>query len=927
MDYRKTLNLPQTSFPMKARLVEREPAMLDRWRRMGAYARLRERRRGAETYILHDGPPYSNGHIHLGHALNKVAKDLIVRSRTMMGYDAPYLPGWDNHGMPIEMNILKEMKKEKREIDPMTLRANCREYARRYVEIQREEFIRLGIWGEWETPYLTMDPRYEEAVLRTFGEMVEQGFIYRGKRPIHWCPVCETALAESEIEYREKESVSITLRFPLRADPGGVFPPDHDGFVLVWTTTPWTIPANLAVVVHPEIDYVVVTAAGAACLLAERLAPVIMETIGIEDWTVWKKMKGSELAGLVFTHPLVDRESPLFMADHVNLEEGTGVVHTAPGHGMEDFLVGRREGLEILCPVDERGVFTAEAGKYEGKRVDEANGEVVEDLEEAGTLLHRETIRHQYPHCWRCKNALIYRATTQWFFSIDHKGLRERAIEAIEAVEWLPPASRNRILGMMKNRPDWCLSRQREWGVGIPILTCEDCGRPLLEKRVVDRVAERVGEEGSDCWFTLDAKSFLPEGTTCPECGGDRFRKETDILDVWFESGSSHIAVLEAQEHLRSPADIYLEGSDQHRGWFNTSLIVGLAARGEAPYRRVLTNGWTLDAEGKAMHKLEGNVVSPLEIIEKRGADVLRLWVSSNDLKSDIRISEDTLDQVSETYRRIRNTCRFLLGNLHGFEAARDGVPPESLLEVDAYALHHLETFKRKVIAAYDDMEFHTAYHAINTFCTTISAWYLDGLKDRLYTFAPRAPERRSAQTVLHEIVQVLVRVIAPILPFTSEEVWDHLGGGEGDSIHFQEFPPLRDDFLRPGLAERWDRLLRLRGDVQKGLELARTNGVIGSSQEASVGLLPEGEEWRELIESSLEALPAFFIVSEVRVESDAEAEPWLESADLPLRVSVRRADGSKCVRCWNYTTDVGASAEHPGLCGRCVTMVSEGKD
>ena len=925
MDYSRTLNLPKTDFPMKANLVEKEPLILEKWGKLKAYERLREIHRGKPKFILHDGPPYSNGNIHLGHALNKIAKDLIIRSRSMMGYDAPYIPGWDNHGMPIEMNILKEMKAERREIDTLTLRMKCMAYANRYVEIQKEEFIRLGIWGEWDHPYLTMSPVYEEAVLHAFGEMVERGYIYRGMRPIHWCPKCETALAESEIEYREKDSVSILVRFPLLKDPNGLFPKGKPGYVLVWTTTPWTIPANEAVVVHPEIAYAVVETDEAAYLLAERLTPVVMESLGLTGYQILKRMAGGSLKGLIFSHPLFERESPLFMAEHVNLDEGTGIVHTAPGHGMEDFLVGQREGLAILCPVDERGVFTEEGGQYAGKHVDEVNREVVRDLKSIGGLLREETIRHSYPHCWRCKSPLLFRATTQWFLSIDHNGLRKRAIEAIESVKWSPESSKNRILGMIVNRPDWCLSRQREWGVGIPILICNRCDHPLLSREVVDIVALKVGEFGSDCWFTLDAREFLPEGAKCRHCEGDDFRKETDILDVWFESGSSHLAVLEGNPRLSWPADVYLEGTDQHRGWFNTSLIVSLAIRGRPPYRWVLTNGWTLDAEGRAMHKLEGNVVSPIEIIEKRGTDILRLWVSANDIKSDIRFSEDGMDQVTETYRRIRNTCRFLLGNLKDFDPKNDTVDTNRLLEIDQYAFHLLEGFKRKVMSAYEEMEFHLVYHTINSFCASISAFYLDILKDRLYTFAKDSVERRSAQTVLHEMAQVLVRLIAPILTFTSEEIWSHLSRADDDgSVHFLTFLPLRDDCLRPDLEERWSVLTEIRGEVQKGLELARARSEIGSSLEAAVELHAEEESLKDLIVEYRQDLPSFFIVSQVIVPEGEGGAGWLPAADLPLKYRIRRADGTKCIRCWNYTTDVGLSQEHPALCQRCIRMLSQ---
>jgi isoleucyl-tRNA synthetase len=822
------------------------------------------------------------------------------------------------------MNVLKELKKEKKDFDTLTLRKKCGEYARQWVEIQRDEFIRLGIWGEWDNPYMTMSPDYEKTVLQTFGEVVDKGFIYRGKRPIHWCAKCETALAESEIEYKEKDSISILLRFPLLRDPEGIFPGKTDGYILIWTTTPWTIPANQAVVVHPEFDYAIVEVNGDSYLMAARLAPVILESIGITNYKVFKTFKGSELKGLVFSHPTFDRESPLFMADHVTLEEGTGVVHTAPGHGMEDFYVGKAEGLDILCPVNEQGVFTHEGGRYEGLHVEDANPEVLKDLESEGALLEQNVIQHSYPHCWRCKKPLLFRTTTQWFLSVDHGGLREKTLEAIETVRWSPGSSQNRILGMIQNRPDWCLSRQREWGVGIPVLICNKCNEPLLRKDVVDMVADKVGEFGSDCWFSLAAEEFLPSGVSCESCKSSDFRKETDILDVWFESGSSHLAVLENNSHLRWPSDIYLEGTDQHRGWFNTSLIVSMASRGIPPYGWVLTNGWTLDSQGKAMHKLEGNVVSPLDIIETKGADLLRLWVSSNDIKNDVRFSEDTLNQVAETYRRIRNTCRFLLGNIFDYDNSVERIEYEDLIEIDRFALHVMERFKRKIHSAYENMEFHAAYQRINSFCTTISSFYLDVLKDRLYTFSSDSMERKSAQTVLYEMIHTLVRITAPILPFTSEEIWDYLSEDKGSSIHFLTFKDFNEKYLCPDLESKWKKLMALRGEVQKDLEVARAKGEFGSSLEAAVELMAGQEEWEKLIKENIDNLPALFIVSQTCLREEEGGGEWTESTELPVKIRVSHADGKKCCRCWNYTSDVGSSSAHPELCNRCITHLNQ---
>ena len=932
--YARTVRLPRTAFAMRANLPEREPALLERWRAMGAYRELRALRAGRPRFVLHDGPPYSNEHIHLGTAVNKIVKDFVVRSRSMMGYDAPYVPGWDNHGMPIEIYVTKEFRAQKREPTLSAVRARAREYAGHFVGVQSAEFQRLGIWGDWERPYLTMSSEYEATILELFADLVEGGYVYRGLRPIHWCASCRTALAEAELEYHERSSPSITVRFPLRDDPQGIFG-GGPGFVLIWTTTPWTIPANQAVVVHPELEYGVYRAAGRghrdehylfAAAAAERVLPLLP---GGEGELV-RRVPGRELAGLVFRHPLADenpgydRPAPLLFADHVSLAEGTGVVHTAPGHGPEDFEVGRREGLEILNPVDEEGRFTERAPGYEGETIWEANPKIVRDLERAGNLVAQGEIRHSYPHDWRCKNPVIFRTTVQWFLALEHAGLRQRALREIAATRWIPPSGEGRITGMVATRPDWCLSRQRVWGVGIPAFYCFDCKALLLEAALVRRVAARVRERGSDAWFDEPASAFLPPGTLCPVCGGAEFYKEVDILDVWFDSGSSHRAVLEARPELGYPADVYFEGLDQHRGWFNSSLLLGVATRDAAPYRSVVTHGWILDAQGRAMHKSLGNVISPQEVVEKLGADVLRLWTASTDYAGDRRFSWDALEQTAEAYRRIRNTCRFLLGNLSDFDPAADAIPDAELEPLDGYALAELERFKRDARAALERYEFHQFTQALVHYCAVeLSGFYLDALKTRLYTRS-RA-RRRSAQTALHAIADALARLMAPILPFTAEEVWEHLPGSGGpESVHFCDLPGEVAGRTYPRGAGYWARLLELRPPVQKLLEGLRARGMIGSSADAAVSIWAQDPAERGVLREARGTLEELLLVS--RVEAADGAPPAGDEAErLPERglvLGVGKAPGERCERCWLYRESVGASEIHPALCHECVAVL-----
>ena len=930
-DYSKALNLPRTDFPMRANLPQREPEILAFWDKLDAYQKLRKKRGRGKKYVLHDGPPYSNGDIHMGHALNKTLKDIVVRSKSMEGYDAAYVPGWDNHGMPIELNVSKLMRQEGKSFTSLELRKRCRWYAQKYIDLQRDEFIRLGVWGDWQRPYLTMSPEFEGKIVEIFGELVEKGYIYRGLRPIHWCPTCVTALAIAEIEYQEKESSSIVVAFPLRKDPQGVFAGLDlaSCYVLIWTTTPWTIPANMALVVHPGLAYALVETDGKVFVLADGLVERAMEMIGAKSFKRIKTLKGKSLTGLICKHPLYDRDSPIFLADHVTLDEGTGVVHTAPGHGAEDYQVGIREGLEIYSPVDDRGLFTDQVPEYEGIHVFEANDLVNEDLRKKGVLLYVGTVRHQYPFCWRCHQPLVFRATVQWFMSVDHLDLRQRALDVIGKVKWVPGHSENRIFGAVESRPDWCLSRQRTWGVGIPVFYCKKNGHEILSAEAISAVAKLIRERGSDAWYEVPAEGILPPGFKCPKCGDIEFEKETDILDVWFDSGSTHRIVLESRKDLRWPSDLYLEGSDQHRGWFNSSLLIGMATRGDSPYRAVVTHGFVLDGEGQAMHKTRGNVISPLEIYGKHGADVLRLWLCSTDTSSDVRISEEILVRISESYRKIRNTFRFILGNLYDFDPTKDAVEYSKLQEIDRLALDTLQRLIQTVLRAYQSYQFHEIYHSIYSFCVVkLSAFYLDVLKDRLYVNDPDSKARRAAQTVLYELISAMVRLLAPVLPFTAEEIWQQMPARKGheESVHFALFPQAREEWIDEELAARWEQLLAVRDEVLKTLEVVRKKKVIGNSLEAAIHLYAAPKKLRQLLELYQKDLKMLFIVSSTTLQNtdQFEAVERHESEALGLVVGVRKAAGDKCEMCWNYSTTVGENKTHPTLCDRCVEIIDQ---
>lgn len=935
-DYRKTLNITLSdkdtgAFPQRGNLPTKEPDFQKRWDTENIYRRSVDKPAPKGKFILHDGPPYSNGNIHLGHALNKVAKDIITRFRTMQGYSSPYIPGWDNHGMPIENAVARKFREEKRSFDRVTLRRACRTYAEEWIDIQREQFKRLGVRGDWENPYLTMSSDMEAKIVEVFGELAEQGYIYRGLKPVLWCATCETALADAEVEYEDHTSNSIYVRFPLREDPVSLFPEaSAPCYVVIWTTTPWTIPANLAVAAHPDAEYGVYQAEWNGekgyYLLAQPLAEATFKAIGSEGYELIKTVQGVDLAGLVFSHPLFGRPSPVLTASYVTMDAGTGIVHTAPGHGKEDFESGQKYGLEILNPVDPSGRYTKQAGEFgdvafEGLRVtvtgngkgqvSDANKALLTALQSSGHLMAASKYDHSYPHCWRCHSPLIFRATVQWFMNIDHEGFREKAVAAINDVTWFPKVSINRITTMVANRPDWCVSRQRAWGVGIPAFYCDACGETILTKECVQAVADMTRRESSDAWYVHAAEAILPEGFQCPHCGvgAEKLRKETDVLDVWFDSGSTNRAVLENQQKwndLRWPAEVYLEGGDQHRGWFNSSLMIACATKGAAPYKSVVTNGWTLDEHGRQMHKSLGNVVSPLTVIEKYGADVVRFWVVSQNFMEDTRCGDGILKQVGEMYRRVRNTFRFLVNNLYDFDAEADMVGLEEMEEIDRWILEALNKVVQTCEAAYEVYEFHLVYQATLNFCSVeLSSFYLDVLKDRLYASGKTSRLRRSAQTAMYQIAETLARLLAPILVHTTEEVWDYLKTpSKPDSVHLAELPTGKSSEDSELLA-RWQKLLETRDLVNKALEEARQSGIIGNPLEAQV-LLPEAYR---VLNTDTGLLANIFLVSQVGYHAEEAIKA------IP-------ADGKKCARCWLIRTDLGVHPDHPDLCGRCTVAL-----
>lgn len=934
-DLKKTVNLPKTDFAQKANLGQSEPARLKKWQDADLYNQILKARAGKPKFILHDGPPYANADIHIGTALNKILKDFVVKSRSMMGFEAPYVPGYDCHGLPIENYVerkLKEKGKNKDDIPTNSFRRICREHASTAMNNQTRDFKRLGILGEWDTPYLTMSNEYEAETARLFGKYVERGYVYRGARPVYWDVYDQTALAEAEVEYADVVSPSVYVKFPLKSDPALIDASLAGKNVkcVIWTTTPWTLPANLGISVNPRFDYSAIEVGDEVLIIASELVASVAEKAGFDGTKELARFKGDKLDKLEAQHPWIDRTSLLMLGDHVTLGDdsadeegkksgktaGTGLVHTAPGHGTDDFYIGQRHGLPAYCPVNAKGVFTDEVEHFAGEFVFKANPKIVEFARENGSLLFHENYTHRYPHGWRSHKPVIYRATPQWFIAMDNQGdksLRTQALREVEKVKWHPAWGEGRMANMIKGRPDWCVSRQRVWGVPIVAFHCTSCEHCVIDAKLIYHVADIFAQETADAWYNREAAELLPEGYKCSECGNNEFTKETDILDVWFDSGSSSVAVLETRgDMLRFPADVYLEGGDQYRGWFNSSLMCGIAAHDQAPYKQIVTHGWVVDGEGKKQSKSLGNVTAPQEIINKSGAEILRLWAAAVDYTEDVRCSDEILSRVTDAYRKFRNTARYMLGNLDGFDPATHTVSESEMLEVDLWALAALDEVTKVVLKSYQDFDFQAAYAALYNFCTvTLSARYLDIIKDRLYIYAPVSLERRSAQTAMYKIVDSLSRLLAPILTFTSDEVWENMPKQEVASVHLAEFPAI-SEADNTALLGRWEKIYSIRDEVLKALEAARGEKKIGSSLDAKVILTTDAETTRFLLDHFTE-LRYIFIVSQVEVHEGSG-----------LAVSIEKADGEKCERCWNYSTKVGEFEKYPTVCERCIVALTE---
>lgn len=930
MDYRATLNLPQTGFKMKANLAQKEPKLLKRWEKENLYGQLQQHGEGKPTFILHDGPPYANGNIHLGTAFNKILKDIILKSRRMAGFNAPYIPGWDCHGLPIEHNVDMELGDKKNTIPKLSKRKACRSYAEKWITKQKVEFKRLGVLGDWDTPYLTMNYAYEAATAREFNRFLLSGSVIRNKKPVYWCSTCTTALAEAEVEYHDHTSPSIYVKFAVNDSLADIDPAltGDNLHVVIWTTTPWTLPANLAVAFHPEVVYAAVKKGEETWIMARDLVEDVMNNVGGE-YEVVADFSAVGLENRSCRHPFMERDSLMVLADYVTTEAGTGCVHTAPGHGADDHLTGLRYGLDILSPVDSEGFFTAEAGDYQGLHIPEANARLNEDMAQSGALIYQEKFNHSYPHCWRCKKPVMYRATPQWFISMEENDLRGKALESIAKVQWTPAWGQQRIHAMVEGRPDWCLSRQRAWGVPITVISCRDCGEIIKDAGVVEKIDALFLEQGADAWFSNDVDAFVEPGTTCRHCSGTEFVKEDDILDVWFDSGTSHAAVVEQRQELRWPADLYLEGSDQHRGWFQSSLLASVGTRGRAPFDGVLTHGYVVDGKGKKMSKSVGNVVVPQEVIDKYGAEILRLWVASEDYRDDIKVSEEILQQVSESYRKMRNTIRYMLGNLYDFDPAHNRVAIEDMPELDRWALQRFANCNQRIIAAYGRYEFHSIYQDLNYFCgTTMSSFYLDILKDRLYTAATDSNSRRSAQTVLYDILNGMVKLMSPVLSFTAAETWEHLHKLDDKapltaSVFFAEFSDFGDSIMDEAMEKKWNALLKVRAEITRALEIARREKVIGHPLDAEV-LITCNATLDTFLQAEWQSLQEISIVSALsRADELGEGDhPYVSEEIKGLHIVVRPAPGRKCERCWTRSPSVGSHDQHPEICDRCLNVV-----
>lgn len=927
-DYKNTLNLPKTDFPMQAGLPKREPERLAKWEQENVYEKLMEKNDGKPLYVLHDGPPYANGDIHLGTALNKVLKDIIVRYKNMTGFKAPYVPGWDTHGLPTELKARKKAGvSNSATISDVELRQMCREFTLGYLDDQRTQFKRLGGIGDWSNPYITLKKEFEAKQIEIFSEMATKGYIYKGLKPVYWCSDCGTALAEAEIEYAEDPCYSIYVKFNVKDDKGLLSPMGVDlskTYFVIWTTTTWTLPGNVAICVGPEFEYSVIKCGEEYYVMATELYKSALEAAEITEFEVVGTIKGADLDRMTTQHPFLDRESLVIVGDHVTLESGTGCVHTAPGHGVEDYDVCHNHypELPIVVPVDNHGKMTLEAGEdLKGLTTDEANKAIAKKLEASGALFAMQKIIHQYPHCWRCKKPILFRATEQWFCSVE--GFKKEAVEAINTVEWIPGWGKDRITSMVVDRNDWCISRQRRWGVPIPIFYCKDCGEPLINKEAMMAVSELFGREGSDQWYVKDAAEILPEGIQCEKCGCTHFDKERDIMDVWFDSGVTHAAVCDVREDLHWPADLYLEGADQYRGWFQSSLLTSVAWRGQAPYKAVVTHGWVVDGEGRKMSKSLGNGIVPSEIVDQYGADILRLWVASSDYHADIRISKEILKQLSDAYRKIRNTARYILGNTSDFDPNTDKVALDQLQPIDRWALAQLDKLNAKVRAGYDAFEFHQVFHAVHNFCVVdMSNFYLDVIKDRLYSEKADSTLRRAAQTTMHIILDNMTRMIAPILAYTADEIWEsmrHEAGEDATGVVFNQMPELTGVNADDDFTASWDKIHEIRDDVKKALEMARNEKVIGASLDAKVQLFCEGDLYN-FVKSVEHELATVFITSQVEVVNGTNGSFTGEVEGLS--VTVLAAEGEKCARCWAYSDTVGSDHNHEEVCARCAAVL-----